>query len=100
MNSFSTVNPHLAAALLARVPGAELAAVEDEQPDQGLKIIRLGYPPEEDACLRLLMVEFTDRRLSVNLALYNRYLNIIRDRLGLRRRLELGQNNVTVNSQK
>lgn len=85
---FETTNLHLAAVLLALIPGAQLTAVENSDQDRSLKVIRLGYPDDQDERIRLLMVAFADRRLSVNLALYNRYLNLIRDRLGLRRRSE------------
>ncbi len=88
MNEFATTNPHLAAALLTLVPEAQLLAVEQSPLEAEMKVIRLGYPPAQDERLRFLMVEFTDRRLSVNLALYNRCLNRIRDQLGLRRRSE------------
>lgn len=87
LQQFETTSIHLAAALLVQVPGTTLAHVTPDPSIDGKRLIVLAYPPDQASAIQRIVAEFHSRRLVVPLYLFNRALNLLRDRLLSRQHL-------------
>ena len=78
---FETTNLCLGAALLAEVPGCSLAQISPTPSVDGKRLLTLTYPLPQEAEVRRVVEAFLQRHLLINLYVYNRSLNLLRDRL-------------------
>ena len=78
---FETTSIHLAAAILVQVPYAALARIFPTPSVDGKRLIVLTYPASQTEVIRKVVEDFHGRRLVVPLYLFNRALNLLRDRL-------------------
>ena len=78
---FETTNLCLGAALLAEIPGCSLVQISPTPSVDGKRLLTLAYPPTQESNVRQVVEAFLQRRLAVDLYVYNRCLNLLRDRL-------------------
>ncbi len=79
--NFETTSIHLAAALLISVPGATLAHITPVPSIDGKRVLAIRYPLDQAEAIQKTAEDFHARRLLVPLYLFNRALNLLRDRL-------------------
>lgn len=76
---YETSELKLAALLLSKIPNCSLEVCEQENSLR--KIIKIKYPPAYKAQVLKIEKDFINKIASANVYLYNKSLNLIRDRL-------------------
>lgn len=78
---FETTSLPLAASLLSQIIGATLLEISPDSSVDGKRLLIVGYPLDQAKAIRDVVERFHSRRLVVSLYVYNRVLNMLRDRL-------------------
>jgi lipoate synthase len=77
--TFSTADLKLAALILSEIPNCTFDV--KEQGNSALKTILISLPAIYEQNLTAVQEDYTLKRAKINLFLYNRSLNVLRDRL-------------------
>ena len=79
MKHYDTVSLHLGAAILTKIKGASFSGISGGLSDR--KIIKIQYPNSEESALMELKNRFYAKELVIDLYVYNKHLNMLRDEL-------------------
>ena len=79
---FKFTSLHLSAVLLTEIEESSFAGIDSGQAIDGCKkIFLIDIPKQSYKIAEKLVSDFNEKQLSVNLYLYNRNLNFLRDKL-------------------
>ena len=76
---YDTVSLHLGAAILTKIKNAAFSGISGGLSDR--KIIKIQYPNSEESALMELKNRFYAKELVIDLYVYNKHLNTLRDEL-------------------